>query len=109
MSPLQKYGIYALLMVCSVYVYVALRGPQGISALEERWHEIRDLQEQNAELQRDVDRRADRISRLSKSPAEQELEIRKRLKLAKPGETIFIIPAKPADDKQSAPSPAPTQ
>ncbi|MBL8177797.1 MAG: septum formation initiator family protein [Bryobacterales bacterium] len=76
----------------SAYIYMALRGPQGLSSLEEKWHEIRELQQQNADLRRAVEMRTDRIKKLQESPAEQELEIRKRLKLMRKGETTFIIP-----------------
>ena len=33
----------------------------------------------------------DHIQRLEQNPTEQEFEIRRRLKLAKPGEKIYII------------------
>ena len=34
----------------------------------------------------------ERIERLKNDPKEQELEIRRRLKLLRPGETSFILP-----------------
>ena len=40
---------------------------------------------------------AARIRRLEESPSEQEMEIRKQLKLLKPGETTFILPDGPKD------------
>jgi cell division protein FtsB len=75
-----------------VYGLVALRGPDGFPALREKWHEIRQLEEDNASLQRENDYRRDRIKKLESSPSEQELEIRKKLKLLRPGETSFILP-----------------
>ncbi|MCC6392852.1 MAG: septum formation initiator family protein [Bryobacterales bacterium] len=103
MSALQKAGFLSVLTVCGVYVYMALRGPQGLPALQEKWQEIRRMQQRNAELERDVEQRAARIQRLKESPAEQELEIRKRLKMLRPGETTFIIPNKPAPADDSKP------
>lgn len=97
MSALSKIGVASVLMLSSIYVYTALRGPQGFSALEEKWNEIRELQKVNAELRQDVEMRADRIKKLQESPAEQELEIRRRLKMLREGETTFIIPGKPED------------
>jgi len=48
-----------------------------------------------------------RIKKLEQSPSEQELEIRKKLKLLRPGETSFILPDQPKQDgAQSAPPPA---
>jgi cell division protein FtsB len=92
-----------------VYGYLALRGPQGLPALREKWHEIRTLEEDNANLQRENQYRRDRIKKLEESPSTQELEIRKKLKLVRPGETSFILPDQPKADqtKQDQPKPAP--
>ncbi len=90
-------GFLAVLTLSSVYVYVALRGPQGLPALRERWQEIRRLQTENAEISREVQMRTERISRLRDNPAEQELEIRKRLKLQRKNETTFITPEADSD------------
>ena len=89
------YGLAAVLV--AAYGWVALRGPQGIQALLEKRHEIRQLQEQNAAMALENERRRERIRRLQESPSEQEMEIRKQLKLLRPGETTFILPdaAKP--------------
>jgi cell division protein FtsB len=78
-----------------VYGYLALRGPQGIPALREKWREIRTLEEDNANLQRENQYRRDRIKKLEENPSAQELEIRKKLKLVRPGETSFILPDQP--------------
>jgi len=77
------------------YGVVALRGPQGIPALKEKWNEIRKVEEENANLQRENEYRRQRIQKLEGSPSEQELEIRKKLKLLRPGETSFILPEQP--------------
>jgi cell division protein FtsB len=77
------------------YGLVELRSPQGIPALKERWNEIRKLEEENANLQRENDYRRERIKKLEGNASEQELEIRKQLKLLRPGETSFILPEQP--------------
>jgi cell division protein FtsB len=93
MSTAVRRVVYsAALVVMAIYGYVALRGPQGIPALRQKWTEIRQLEEENANLQRDNQYKKERIERLKNDPAEQELEIRKRLKLLRPGETSFILP-----------------
>jgi cell division protein FtsB len=88
-------------LVAAAYGWMALRGPQGIQALIEKRHEIRELEEQNASMARENERRRERIRRLESSTSEQEMEIRKQLKLLRPGETTFILPDAP---KNSAPS-----
>jgi cell division protein FtsB len=75
-----------------VYGWVAIHGPQGIQALLEKHREIRQLQEQNVGMALENQRRKDRIRRLEESRSEQEMEIRKQLKLLRPGETTFILP-----------------
>src|SRR5690349_16679370 len=78
-----------------IVALVALCGPQGIRALAEKQSEIRQLQEQNADLSSEIERKRNRIQRLRTSQADQELEIRERLKLMRPGETQFILPDRP--------------
>ncbi|MEO8127765.1 MAG: septum formation initiator family protein [Bryobacteraceae bacterium] len=89
---LRKGGYLTLFVMLAVFAAIVLRGPQGIPVLMEKRREIRVLQEQNADLQNDNDRKRDRIVRLNDSQAEQELEIRNRLKLLRKGETSFILP-----------------
>jgi cell division protein FtsB len=87
-----------LLIACALigaYGLVELRSPQGIPALKDRWTEIRKLEEENANLQRENDYRRERIKKLESNTSEQELEIRKKLKLLRPGETSFILPPQP--------------
>ena len=88
--------------VIGVYGYLALRGPQGIPALREKWREIRTLEENNNNLQRENQYRRERIEKLEKNPSAQELEIRKKLKLVRPGETSFILPDQPKADQPKA-------
>ena len=99
-----------------VYGYLVLRGPQGIPALRGKWREIRTLEEDNANLQRENQYRRDRIKKLEENPSAQELEIRKKLKLVRPGETSFILPdspktetAKPEAPKTEVPQPDATK
>ncbi|MDQ2946942.1 MAG: septum formation initiator family protein [Acidobacteriota bacterium] len=73
-----------------------LRGPQGLNALTEKHHEIRSLEEQNADLQRDIDAKRERIEKLKHDASTQELEVRKRLKMQREGETQFALPDQPS-------------
>lgn len=84
----------AVLVVAS-YAFVTLRGPKGWSAIGRQREEIRALEKRNAALAQEIERKREHIHRLSENPAEQELEIRERLKLVKPNEKIFIIGAPP--------------
>ena len=97
-------GALILLAVVVVYAWIAVSGPQGLQTLLEKHREIRQLQEQNAALTREIEHRKDRIRRLEGSRSEQEMEIRKQLKLLKPGETTFILPE---GQKNATPAEAP--
>jgi cell division protein FtsB len=94
--------VFALI---GIYGLVELRGPQGLPALRDRWTEIRKLEEENANLQRENDYRRDRIKKLEGNVSEQELEIRKKLKLLRPGETSFILPEQPKQQQQPSDTP----
>ena len=83
------------LTVVLVYGWIAIHGPQGLQALLEKHRQIRDLEEENAEKARENAALRDRIDRLADSPSEQEMEIRKQLKLLRPGETTFLLPDPP--------------
>lgn len=93
-----------MVILASAYGWVFLRGPQGLQTLIEKRREIRDLEERNANTRRENDRRKDRIRRLEDSRSEQEMEIRKQLKLQRPGETTFILPESEQKEK-AAPAP----
>jgi len=88
----RRMGYTLAIAMVGAYGWIALRGPQGIQALLDKHKEIRQLEEQNAEAARENERRRAHIRRLKDSQSEQEMEIRKQLKLQKPGETTFILP-----------------
>ncbi len=84
--------MYAMvLMVGVVYAFVSLRGPNGISGMLEKQRMVREYERGNAELQRDIAARQQRILQLESDPAAQESAIRERWKLSAPGEKVYII------------------
>jgi cell division protein FtsB len=91
----QRTAYLAAFALIGVYAYVVLRGPQGIPVLLEKRQMIRDLQEHNANLQRQNQYRRERIEKLEHSTSEQEMEIRKQLHMLRQGETSFILPEAP--------------
>ncbi|MSV35047.1 MAG: hypothetical protein EXQ47_05540 [Bryobacterales bacterium] len=101
----RRAGYTVVLGLLVMYGVVALRGPRGIPALLEKRREIRQLEEQNATAAAEIERRRERIERLQHNGPEQEMEIRKQLKLLRPGETTFILPdaPKPAAPNKSGP------
>jgi cell division protein FtsB len=91
-SILRPLAVVAALVGLAAYATIMLRGPQGISALEEKRHEIRALEEQNANLVRDIEAKKQRIERLKTDPSLQELEVQKNLGKVRSGSTEFKVP-----------------
>jgi cell division protein FtsB len=90
-APLAKFAyVVAFLMVVG-YAFVTLRGPHGIAALMERRSQIHDMEQHNLKLHQEIERKREHIKRLEANPADQELEIRDRLKLVNPKDKVFII------------------
>jgi cell division protein FtsB len=91
-SSVRSVVILVVFALIGAFGLAELRGPQGLPALRGKWNEIRQFEEENANLQRENDYRRDRIKKLESNPSAQELEIRQKLKLLRPGETSFILP-----------------
>jgi cell division protein FtsB len=95
-STVIKISLAVTILVAASYALVTLR--DGIPALMQRQKEIRAMEKQNADLNRDIEFRRARIDRLREDESAQELEIRRSLKLVRPGEKVFIL-QDPADPK----------
>jgi cell division protein FtsB len=95
-ASITRYAYAVALLMVAAYAFVTLRGPQGLHAVFDKQAEIQQMEKRNADLAKEIERRREHIKRLSDNTAEQELEIRERLKLVHPGEKIYIIgnPAK---------------
>ncbi len=78
-------------MVAAIYVIATLRGPDGVAAVLQKHGEIRNLRQQNADIEKDLRIKRERIRKLSEDSSEQDIVIRERLRLLKQGETTFII------------------
>src|SRR6266478_4999815 len=89
-------AVYAAVVLSGVvYAFVVLRGENGIPGLIAKGHQVQELEQTNLKLVRELELKKNRIQRLQENPTEQEYEIRQRLKLARPGEKIYIL-----DDKK---------
>jgi cell division protein FtsB len=95
-ASVTRYAYAITFLLLAWYAFVALRGPKGVHALAEKQEQIQDGEKRNADWARKIERQREHIKRLETNPAQQDLEIRERLKLAHPNEKIFIIgePAK---------------
>lgn len=94
-SVLRPIAAVAALAGLAAYATIMLRGPQGLSALTEKHRQIQMLEEENANLLRDIEAKKQRIERLKNDPKTQEIEIEKRLGRIHSGDMQFKIPEQP--------------
>ena len=88
----KRFGLVLVLTIFGVYAAVNLTGPQGVSALFGKWNELEKIQHENAALAGKLEERKDKLRILKESAVQQELEIRRKLKRLKKGETIYDVP-----------------
>ena len=95
-ASLGRYLYLVAFLLVAGYAYMTLRGPRGVHALLDKQAQIKEMEKRNVNLDKEIERKREHIRRLNDNPAEQELEIRARLKLVHPHETVFITgtPAK---------------
>jgi len=90
-NPALKAAYAIVVLTGVVYAFLSLEGPNGIPALLARRQQVQDYERQNQQILRENTQKEQRIERLENNPIAQEMEIRQRLKLAKPGEKIYIL------------------
>jgi cell division protein FtsB len=88
--PLVRMVYLVAFLAAASYAFITLRGPHGIPGLLEKQRQITEMEQRNGKLDREIEQKRDHIKRLESNPSEQELEIRQRLKLVKPGEKVYI-------------------
>ncbi len=97
---LRPLAAIAALIGLAAYATIMIRGPQGIRAWQEKRHQIEVLEEENANLQRDINAKKERIEKLKTDPATQELELEK-LGLVHKDDTQFRIAGKAPRDEHA--------
>jgi len=89
-----RIGYWTVFLVIASYAFFRLQGPKGVPALLAKQRAIEMMEKRNATLAQGNERTREHIERLSDNPAVQELEIRQRLKLVRPGEKVYILNSK---------------
>ena len=87
-APLTRFALLIVFLMAVAYAFVAF--PKGMHAWQEKQRLIQEKEKSNTEMVRELERQKDRIHRLATDPAEQDLEIRRRLKLAGKDEKVYI-------------------
>jgi len=88
--PLRTILSTGALLLASGYLLFSFLGPDGIPMVLEKRRQVRELQGQNADIEREIKARKERIRRFAENPSEQDRRFREDLKLLKEGETTFV-------------------
>jgi len=91
-SILRILAAIAALAGLAAYATIMLRGPQGVSALEDKHRQIRTLEEQNANIVRDIEAKKRRIESLTNDPSAQAVAVEKEQRKLHAGQTRFDTP-----------------
>jgi len=88
---LRRVGLALGMLTASVYVVVALLGPNGVPALLKQRQDLKALETQNANLARERDELKYRVDALERDSQTQELEVRRQLGKARKGEIVIKV------------------
>src|SRR5438477_12585873 len=90
-APLARFAYVIIFLVVVTYAFFAY--PKGMHAWQDKQRQIQEMEKKNAVLAQEVERKKEHVGRLKNNPSDQELEIRKRLKLLRPDEKSYIVGA----------------
>ena len=88
-TPLTRFTYVMVFLMAVAYAFFAF--PKGMHAWQDKQRQVQEMEKRNDGLAKQVERQKEYINRLKNSPAAQELEIRKRLKLLHPEEKMYIM------------------
>jgi len=89
-APFGRTAYIVVFAIAATYVVATLGGPRGVPAVLARQKQVQRLEERNAQLAREIERKRDHILRLQNDANAQDILIRERYKLVHPGDTVFI-------------------
>jgi cell division protein FtsB len=90
--PFGRVAFLVTFLAVASFAFVTLRGPRGIPALLEINRQIGAKEVTNGVLAQEVEKLRVYRDQLDNDRGVQEMEIRKRLKLMKKGEKVYIAP-----------------
>jgi cell division protein FtsB len=90
-SVLRPIVILCGLIGLAAYAAIMLRGRQGLGALDDKRKVVRQLEDENATLMKEIDDQKRLIKKLQHDPSTQEQIIRQRTGKTRPGDTSFVV------------------
>lgn len=91
-SLLRQIGYVAAAAIAFFYVFLVLRGPNGIPTMLERRQQIERMKQENNALREEAEKRKAHIESLKNSADARERAIRENTNKTKDGETTIYLP-----------------
>ena len=96
---LRQLGYFAAAGVACFYVFVVLKGPNGIPTIQQKRDAIHQLEQRNDVLRQEITKLKDDIDRLDNSSEARDEAIRENTNKVRDRETVIYLP-----EGSSAPS-----
>lgn len=93
---LRQLGFVAAAAVACFYVFIALKGPNGIPTMLEKRHQLERMRDENEALKREIQRRKDAIEQLQTSDEARKRAVREGTRQAQPGDVVIYLSDQPA-------------
>jgi cell division protein FtsB len=87
----KRVPVFAIIAL-PVIALLGIRFPAEYTELRDKQHKIRELQDENAELEKRLRHREERLMKLQQDQTLLELEIRRKLNLHRQDETVVVLP-----------------
>jgi cell division protein FtsB len=92
-ATLYRNGVFFLILVCLALVVHEIFGRNGILALRHQRKELETLQQKIQQLQQENEQLERQIKALRSDPKAIEQLAREQMRMARPGEIIYTLPA----------------
>lgn len=89
---IRQLGYLAAAAVACFYVFVALRGPNGIPTMLEKRQQLERMRQENDSLRREIDRRRIAIEQLQTSDDARKRAVREQTRKAMEGDVTVYLP-----------------
>lgn len=92
-----RFASLIIIFLSLILFFLSVTGSHGFLALRKIGGEVKQLEEKNEQLSREIVDLNNKIFAIQKSDEVLEQKAREELGLAKPNEIVYIFPAAPAD------------
>ncbi len=91
-ATLYRNAVFVLILVCVALIVHEIFGEHGYLALRQQQRDLQTLQQQIDQLQKENQQLEQQIKALKSDPKAIEKLAREQMRLARPGEIIYVLP-----------------